>query len=401
MTTLRFFRNLTVRTLGELCQRRWLLAELALLCLFLPLLIGPAANSLLGDGVDFSGITLAVTAPEGDAVPELLEQYMGEMQDVSQYCSFLAMDEKEAAEALRAGEVSAILSLPGDLIGGIMDGSNPDVILTVSGDRPLEALLTLWVGQSAADLLSAVQAGIYAVLEIHEAFPADLSREQVQLDINLRYITRTLNRSNIFREETVSATGTLPIDLHYRLSLLAYLGLSAAPLFSGIYSGERFAFRRRLRAAGRGSLICFASDLCACGALLFLLTALPLCLFTKGALLPSLGIALLFSLFCALFGNSCCLVTGSAAAGGGLAFFLSLLATAIGGGILPPVLLPATLRTWSLFSPAVWLRTLAALPGGYAPEQGVLPVMSAATAALLVLSAALYHRRLTGKEAGA
>ena len=108
--------------------------------------------------------TLAVTAPEGDPVPGLLEQYMGNMRDVRQYCTFRAMDGAEAAAALESGEVTAILVLPENFIQGVTDGSNPDVRLVVSGDRPLESLLTLWVGQSAADLLSSFQAGVYAVL---------------------------------------------------------------------------------------------------------------------------------------------------------------------------------------------------------------------------------------------
>ena len=43
--------------------------------LLLSLGAGRAAGWLLSRGVDFSGVTLAVTAPEGDGVPRLLEQY--------------------------------------------------------------------------------------------------------------------------------------------------------------------------------------------------------------------------------------------------------------------------------------------------------------------------------------
>ena len=50
------------------------------MCLLLPLGAGQAAGHLLSRGVEFSGVTLAVTAPEGDNVPQLLEQYMGEME---------------------------------------------------------------------------------------------------------------------------------------------------------------------------------------------------------------------------------------------------------------------------------------------------------------------------------
>ena len=88
---------------GGLCRRRWLLAGLALLCLLLPLGAGRAAEFLLSQGVDFHGATLAVTAPEGDGTPRLLEGCMGEMEDIKQYCRFLAMAEDAALNALKAG----------------------------------------------------------------------------------------------------------------------------------------------------------------------------------------------------------------------------------------------------------------------------------------------------------
>ena len=73
------------------------------------------ANELLSRGVDFSGVTLAVTAPEGDGVPRLLEQYMGDMEDIAQYCRVTAMEEGQAVKALERGEVTAVLAVPENL----------------------------------------------------------------------------------------------------------------------------------------------------------------------------------------------------------------------------------------------------------------------------------------------
>ncbi|MBQ1280698.1 MAG: hypothetical protein IIY16_00420, partial [Oscillospiraceae bacterium] len=60
------------------------MAGLALLCLFLPVCIGPAVNAALSSDISFSGLTLAVSAPEGDSVPELVESYAAKLSDVSQ-----------------------------------------------------------------------------------------------------------------------------------------------------------------------------------------------------------------------------------------------------------------------------------------------------------------------------
>ena len=81
----------------------------------------------------------------------------------------------------------------------------------MAGDRPLESLLLLWVGQSASDILSAFQSGVYAVLDLYaQDPPPGLGRDQVVVDINLRYITLALDRTGFFRTEEVFATGALP-----------------------------------------------------------------------------------------------------------------------------------------------------------------------------------------------
>ena len=71
---MRYFGQCFKLTLVRLCRQRWLLAGLALLCLLLPLAAGQAANFLLSQGVNFAGVTLAVTAPPGDDTPRLLEE---------------------------------------------------------------------------------------------------------------------------------------------------------------------------------------------------------------------------------------------------------------------------------------------------------------------------------------
>ena len=233
MGSLILFQKLTGLTFGRLCRQLWLLAGLAALCVALPLLAGRAAEAALSAGVSFDPIILAVTAPEGDELPRQLERTIGGMSDVSQYCRLQAMDRSEALGALEAGQVTAVLDLPETFVQAVQSGENPDLRISVDGGRPLESLLTLWVGQSAADLLAASQAGIYAVLEEYDRTPPPgLTREQAVMEINLKYVQWTLNRQELFSTERLLPTDTLPIALHYRLSLLAYLALSTAPLFA-------------------------------------------------------------------------------------------------------------------------------------------------------------------------
>lgn len=150
-------------------------------------------------GGSFSGITLAVTAPEGDGTPQLLERYLGQLTDIRQYCTFEAMAYQDALSALESGGVTAVLVLPEDFVQGVQNGENPAVRLIVDGNHPLESMLTLWVGESASQLLAAVQSGIYAVLEQYDRHPVQgLRREDVVTQINLDYIHWTVNRRRSF-----------------------------------------------------------------------------------------------------------------------------------------------------------------------------------------------------------
>ena len=369
------------------------------MCLLLPLGAGQAAGHLLSRGVEFSGVTLAVTAPEGDNVPQLLEQYMGEMEDIAQYCKIVSMDRETALDALRRGEITAVLMLPEHFIQGVMRGENPDLRLVVAGDRPLESLLLLWVGQSASDILSAFQSGVYAVLDLYEENPPPgLTRDQVVFDINLRYISLATGRSHMFRAETVLATQTLPISLHYTLALVSYFALAAAPVFVPVYSGDWLRFQRRLRCVGRGVSAGYFSGVFA-GIPALLLLLYPALLITgAGRPLPLLGAALLMSIFCSVFCSLCCLATGSAAGCGVAAFAVSLLSLALAGGIVPAVLLPGPVRQLSELSPVTWLLRLAAWPMGYELPltAWLFPVLS--TAGMAALALALYRRRVDCQE---
>lgn len=391
--------QLTAKSLAAFRRQIGLLAVVLVLCTALPLAAGPAAQAVLADGVSFSGITLAVTAPEGDPMPELLEKYLGNMHDISRYCTMKAMDRQTAEQALESGEVSAILVLPEGFVEGILNGTNPDAEVIVSGEHPLEALLTLWVGQSAADLLSCVQACIYEVLDAWENDPPDgLSWDQAKTEINLRYITWTLKRQQMFEEREVLATGLLPVALHYGLALLGYLGLSLAPLFCCLCTAERRRFQNRLRSLGRGSLWSYGSDLAAGWLILFAVLAPPVLILLDGNLW-GLAAAAVLALFCAVFGNFCALFTGSAANCGLLSFGIALLSLVLAGGVVPAVLLPRLLRQWSWLSPVAWLQALAAAPLGLVPEKRMLLTMGIACCLMMGCSAVRYNRQITGQEA--
>ena len=401
MNGLRFWTKITVQTLGKLCRQRVLLAGITLLCLISPLFLAPAAEAALSQGVSFSGITLAIVGPEGSSAPKEAEKILSNMRDVSQYCQVRAMTKQEALENLEQGQITAIMVLPEGFVSGVMYGTNPDLELIVPDDRPFEALLTLWVAQSASDMLSAVQSGIYAVIDQYHASPApDLTQDEVIAQINMRYINWTLNRQGMFRTSTVSATELLPVGTHYALSLLSFLMLAVVPFFTPVFSGKWLCAQKRFRCAKRGWLGFYLCGIGACFAVVFsLLTAAQL-LIVKGDLITTLYASMAGGLFCVGYAAVCCLVTGNTRNCGVLTFPAALVFLFLSGGILPPVLMPPMLQRFMDLSPVTWLRNTMAVPGGELhPDQSMTGTLLLWSVILLAVGGLLYLRRtMTGKE---
>ena len=394
MSCLRLFKTAFGLTMRRLCRQIPLLAGLVLLSGALSVLAGRTAAGALSDGVAFSGITLAVTAPAGDDTPALLERYLGQMSDIRQYCQVEAMAEDAALSALSEGRVTAVLSLPEAFIQKVQGGENPPVELIVDGNRPTESLLTMWVGQSAADLLSAVQGAVYAVLDAYDQHPpGQLSRDQVVTEINLRFVRWTLNRQDLFTLEEISPTGSLPAAPHYTLSVLCWLLLALAPVFSWNYQGAWPGGYRRLTWLGRSVLTGLAASLVACGTLLWA-AVWPLLAFGVGVPpLAGLGIALVWAAFLAACAAGCALAVKSAAGCAQLSLLLSLGALFLSGGVIPTALLPGVLRTLIWVSPITWMRAMAAQALGYGGGGWSGLLLLAATAALVLAETALYRRR--------
>lgn len=396
MNRILFFLKLTGITLGRLCRRRMLLAGVTLLCVFLPLFLGPAAQDALSGGVEFEGISLAVTAPEGDPVPEQMESLLSQMRDISQYCRVSAMEYENALECLETGEISAILVLPENFLSGVMDGTNPDIGLIVAPDRPLEGLLTLWVGQSTSDLLAAVQAGVYGVLDLYGQYPgAELSYQDVMVQINLRYINWTLGRQDMFRVRQVSAVREMTIGQHYGLSLLCFLVLSMAAFFLPAYDHRWLVSRNRLRAAGRGWMGGFFTAVSSCTLVITSVLTAALALLTESGIFALLPAALICGFFCAAFVSLCCLLTDRDGDCAMLSFGLSLILLGLSGGILPPAMMPLSLRPWMDWSPVTRMRSLMAFHG---TEDAVFLLTAAGV--LLVPGMILYRHRSRKEVAG-
>ena len=102
---------------------------------------------------------------------------------------------------------------------------------------------------------------------------------------------------------------------------------------------------------------------------------------------------------CGAFGTVCCLLTANTGSCGMLSFLSALVFLFLGGGVLPPVLLPRTLQKLMVLSPVTWLRsTLALAVEEYELSPGYALAAGIAGLVLAILGGVLYCRRAEAGE---
>ena len=355
---------------ARLGRRLLLLAVTAAAFGMLAFPLGAGMESLLErDGVE--PLVIAVCGEDA----QLLTGVASNMADISEYCSFIELEQTEAMAALENGSVTAVLALSDDFVGGILSGKNEPALLYTDPARPLEGMLILYAGQCAADMLSAAQGGIYAVLD--ELANQGIERENAVMEINLEYIKFTLSRSGMYAEERLSATGALPIAQHYALTLMCWLLLMSAAVYHPVLRPGQGEWRARLVSAGCSGAQWAAGAmlpvlLCCCA-----LSAALGCAFGGGVSFGAMACGVFACGFASLLGSVCRGESAMAA----LCFALSLALVFVSGGIIPPALMPKAFAALVSDSPLALMRL--ALLGQGGAELAVLGAALCAAAAVL------------------
>jgi len=285
---------------------------------------------------DVQGVSIAVVGEMGEA--EALSSFASNLKDISAYCTFVPADMESAMDMLHGGEVSAVLKLPENFVHSILTGENSPAMVHVSPNRPMEGILTVYAGQCAADMLSAAQGGIYAVLDALKESGG--YTDNSVLEINMEYIKFTLGRENMYDHEELSAVEGGDVGAYYASSLMFWLLLIASVLYHPVLCPEQGAWSKRLRAAGctklqwaMGAVLPVLLSQCALAGII--------CAFTgEISLFALLSLGVFAGGFACLMGAA---FRSEAVCSGACTAFASIWVF-LAGGIVPSVLLPKALR---------------------------------------------------------
>lgn len=350
---------------------------------------------------------IGYTAQDG-RLTALALAFVENMESVSSFCELVPVTEEEGRQQLMAGELSAWLVLPDDVVDGILSGNNQSAILyrreenTSSADaafgRIFETLANAGVG-----MLKTAQAEIYATGLITERFSYGREfLEEFYQEIDLYNLRIVLSREQLFRYRSLSATGNEGIAVYYAGALLT-LYLLLLPCFFGGYAKRNKKEIKLLAIRGGipGAMQLIGRGLISMALLLLML--LPAALLwtyagVRDALQPifsgSVWALLVLSLACTAALAQ--LIYLSVEKGRTAILWLGILAFTQGyasGCLIPSALLPRSIAGLGAFLPAAGIK--AAFTGLFSSTPG--NAMSAAfllsTWTILFMVACLWQQR--------
>ncbi len=182
--------------------------------------IGVLGSSVLSQNKDIEPFSVGVVDLETSELTQMITEFIGNMDTVSELCKIQMLEEGEAKEKLHNREIVCIITVPEGFMEGIMYGDNIPISIEKYEGTIVENIVIDALVDAATDLLSASQVGIYTGLDAYEEFGDGDNEEYDQLmrDINIKFIQEMITRNDIFDIKKVSATNDLTPVTYYMLS---------------------------------------------------------------------------------------------------------------------------------------------------------------------------------------
>lgn len=303
--------------------------------------------------------SVGVVCPEGDKLTERVMSMLSSMDSVESICDFVYVDEDEGRRRLEQGSIGALLLIPEGLAEGIMDGTNtPAKVLLRDGSEIPEQIFRE-LTRAGMRLLSTAQAGIYAVDDYSRAHELTEWIPHAEEVLNREYLRYALNRSGLFKNMTVSASGDLPMREYYVLAaVLLWMFWISFPLLKFLCPQQQvLSTKLKQCGIGRWKQI-LAKLLCMTVLLVTVSCAAATAAHVRGLIVLT---PVRFGMLALLAADVAAITLFLSQAGGRpvIAGMLLLLAVTgmmfVSGALIPSVFLPSGIRACSGAMPTTWI----------------------------------------------
>ncbi len=300
-----------------------------------------AQNMLLGE---VFSLRVAVVSDEVGDMRDLLDFVLARREIEEFFHVVNAEDMQEANAMLDTGEIQAIIELPTGFVNSVMNGKNlsPNVITKMA--TPIETAIVNALANGLEEIMTSTQSGIYTVLD--HAHEQGLYSEALMIDANLRFVEFFLDRDDVFYENSLEYSETMSLGEHYAILFFMYfIALSTAIFHADLNVKNEQIVYARLRSVGAVESVLYYTKLLAVFMLYFAMTLVYL-VALRGEIELSMVIcsAVSILLLCAVQAVVFTAIDNFTAAAT-LSFLLHGFSLVAAGGILPPVMLSANMRS--------------------------------------------------------
>lgn len=213
--------------------------------------IAAVSFSLLQSQV-FKTVDVAMVIPEEEKQTKFIVQLASNMDSIKSISHFYYLEEKEAIDKMKEGKLQAAVVFPKNFYEGIYMGES--IPATIYLPKTMEVNTALF-GQLISDsiaLLQTAEAGVFASLDIAEAYEAQVNSVELANFISYLYMNEALNRGNIFDRQINSPIGTVDFIQYYFSSLVLVVLLISGLNFSFLYNKKGKAVEQKLKMYGMG-----------------------------------------------------------------------------------------------------------------------------------------------------
>ena len=211
-----------------------------------------AVSLVMSDAGVFQTAEIGVVIPEDENQTKMVVQFISNMDSVKSVCHFQYLDQKSALDALDAGSLDAVISLPEQFYEDVDSGKNTPATIYFPENAPLNTRVFGELVTDGVSLLRTAEAGVYAAYDTAGIYKAELTNDQIGDVISDLYIYEAFDRTLVFQKSVYSSLGKADLYQYYFsagvLILLLMLGVNQ----SHLYQRQSRAVENKIRIYGIG-----------------------------------------------------------------------------------------------------------------------------------------------------
>lgn len=209
-----------------------------------------ASRKLYGDAIT-DVLHIGYSSKEDSDANRMFIDTLQNQSTLKQMTRFEAFEEQAGRAALARGEIQALIVMPEGFLGGIISGRNEPALILLNQDHPLEARLLRTLTEAGARSLSVSQGALYATYDVYQEQGRTAEQQSaMNLEINERFLNLSLARDRLFDQQTVQATGDIPVMVYYVASFSLLFLLLMGMLQASVVKPFHLDLRRKLRVEG-------------------------------------------------------------------------------------------------------------------------------------------------------